>query len=82
MKLVKRWFMETPEGEIIDGPYRDRKEFYRAHDLYIKQYKYHPVVVVRLMDPSTFTQTELYDASGYQTGRKGGRGTHRAHHAA
>ena len=39
--------METPEGEIIDGPYKNKKEFDRALALYIKQYKYSPVVVER-----------------------------------
>jgi hypothetical protein len=67
--------METPEGEIIDGPYSKKKEFDRVLALYIKQYKYTPVAVEREVDADTFIQSERYDERGYQTGRKGGGGS-------
>jgi hypothetical protein len=58
MKLVKRWFMKTPEGEILDGPYKNTGELDRAVKLYIKTYKYHPVVSEEDMDADSFAQPE------------------------
>jgi len=77
MNLVERWFMKTPEGEIIDGPYKNKKEFDRELALYIKTYKYVPVVKKELVDADKFTRTEQYGTGGYETGY-GRRGRSRA----
>ena len=69
MNLVKRWFMETAEGEVIDGPYKNEKEFDREFALYIKRYKYTPLKVERMLDADEFTPLENYDSGGLQTGR-------------
>lgn len=71
---VKRWFMCTTEGDIIDGPYKDKAEFDRVLALHIKLYKYTPVVKEEMIDSSTFTKSESYDVHGYHTGVKRSRG--------
>lgn len=70
MNMVKRWFMETPEGDILDGPYKDKKEFEKVFARYVKRYKYTPLKVCRDMDADQFIQPESYDDHGYQTGKK------------
>ena len=61
--------MKTVEGEIIDGPYENKKEFDKALELYIKWYKYSPVVSMEWVDAKGFTQPEDYDECGFQTGK-------------
>lgn len=42
-----RWYAETLEGEIIDGPFKSKQEADIASALHMKLYKYQPIVVPR-----------------------------------
>ena len=74
MAIVKRWFMKTREGEIIDGPYRvetqkEEVEFRRAVALYTKTYRYVPVLVEEEMDSDEFISPGERDSIGMPTGK-------------
>ncbi len=56
MTIVKRWFLETPEGDVIDGPFKKPEEAQKALDRHVKWYKYTPLLKEREMDSDTFTQ--------------------------
>ena len=56
MPVVKRWFMETPDGDVVDGPFKKRPQLDAAFALYVKQYKYTPIVVEREIDVNARTE--------------------------
>ena len=50
MKLVKRWFTKTTEGELLDGPFKTRKIAESEAKAYQKKYKYDPVIAEEEVD--------------------------------
>jgi hypothetical protein len=46
-RMNMRWYAETLEGEIIDGPFKSKQEADIASALHMKLYKYQPIVVPR-----------------------------------
>ena len=53
MVLVKRWFMETTEGEAIDGPFKKESDLDTALNVHARLYKYVPVKTEREIDVTT-----------------------------
>jgi hypothetical protein len=58
MTLVDRWFVETTEGDTLDGPFKTKREADIAADTHERNYKYTPVVNVHQLDSDSFTQPE------------------------
>ena len=69
MAIVKRWFMKTEDGAVIDGPYSDHKEFMAVVRQHIKWYKFTPVISEEEVDDIQFMQIKSFDAAGYNTGK-------------
>jgi hypothetical protein len=40
-----RWFLKTPDGDVIDGPFKTFLEAVKEKKLHEKTYKYKPVLV-------------------------------------
>lgn len=70
MRLVKRWFMETPEGDLLDGPFQTEQAMEQEFDRYVKTYKYVPVKVCRELDADQFIQPQAVADNGLPTGRR------------
>jgi hypothetical protein len=56
MSPVIRYFIETDEKEVIDGPFKEKDVAERAARLHEKRYRYKPVVVERDLDPESFVK--------------------------
>jgi len=42
MPTVKRWFLITEQGEVLDGPFRKRKHAESERAQHLKLYRYEP----------------------------------------
>lgn len=58
MTLVKRWFLETEEGEILDGPFKNEASCDRELAVHVRLYKYVPIKIEREMELVEHATTE------------------------
>lgn len=45
METVRRWFLVTEHGEVLDGPFRKRNHAERERAQHLKTYHYEPRII-------------------------------------
>ncbi len=66
--IVKRWFLKTVEGDILDGPFKSKERATRERALHRKRYKYNAVIATEKLDIAKETKRPLggdFDEYGY-----------------
>ena len=61
MTPVTRWFTETEEQELLDGPFRSKVHAVRAAAVHHKMYKYTPVIAEHIMDADSFAKLDEFN---------------------
>jgi hypothetical protein len=72
--LVKRWFLKIANGEVADGPFREKKEAQKEAVLYFKHYHVVPDIALEGVDTALkyAQQVEEFYAGSVPDGRKVG----------